>query len=676
MEVFYSDIIINNIEVNFLLRWYKMKKTNSKEKYKENLSSHENIILTKRQIDLLNLFVKNENKVISREKLSSLFNVGQRTIYNEVKSLNHYLISYNSYIVKSTNKTYIFKAHKKEFLDIRQDLKRKQKQLLFDSSTFRVQYILYTLLNSTDFIKSTYFEKKMFISETMMSKDLKTVRKKIKKYHLELKAKPYYGLKILGKESNKRRIIVDENIIKSPLNTGESGVIKVSYISDALANLLLDFHVKVSDLIFQNLITHVYSSIIRVNNGYFLEETNPLDALYSHSYEISKRLFINLGNHYHFEPPEEEIKNLAINLQAKREYDKLDYINSEINKVVSKNLKSIHEKYHIDFFEDVNLRISLALHTKALITRLKTNRQLNNTMTYDIKQKSGYAFDIASEYGYQLYLKYGFKVTDDEVAYLSLYFIKGLQSELENKVNRKILIVSSQRQSNNALIQMQIQQWFNQSLITEFISMYEYKTSMQDKYSVILTTEEDFLLKCNKAVLINSFPTEKDRLKIELALNGIKNTNEILDFFDSRLFFYGEVTNKQDMLKKLCEKVEHVHPTNNELLNSVLAHEKKVESYFGNQFAMPHPDTPLTKKSYICVGIPKKPLKWNNNEGVKIVFLICIGKKDSNKQALQTWQYLSYLIKDQAEIYKILKKPTYENFIQSLFDFYQNILSE
>lgn len=635
-------------------------------------------MLTKRQIDLLSLFLKNPNQPLPIEELIVLFSVGKRSISNDINALNNYLSDFNELsIIKMDSRTYIFNSTDKNSIHlIKNELRKLQHQLQFDSSIFRTQFILFKLVNSKKWIKSTDLSQEMFISETRISQDLKIVRKLLKKYDLQLRSKPYYGIKLFGSEADKRKLIVNENIIELPLSTPKIIDNKTNFISKTLAKLLLKFHFRVSDLVFQNLITHIYNSIVRIKNGYFLEETSDLEPVYSHSYEIAKCIFVELEGHYQFTCPQEEIKNLAINLQTKREYDEFDYINKEMSQIVSENLTTIENKFGIDFSDDVDLRISLALHTKSLITRMVAKRQLNNVMTYEIKQKNGYAFDIASEYGYQLSQKYQVKLSDDEIAYLSLYFIRSLQTILENKTDKKVLLVSAQRKSNTILIRMQLQQWYNESLSIDCINIFEYTDEVENEYSIILTTEKEFVEKHRQAVLIDLFPTDKDHQRIDLALNGLSETDTILNFFDSRLFFYGEVADKESMLRKLCEKIESLHPTDNQLLSSVLNHENKVESYFGNQFAMPHPDSPLTEESYICVGIPEKPLKWGDKEGIKVVFLICIGKEKSNEDVLQIWQYLSYLIQDPQQVDKILQKLTYTNFIDLITEFYRKILRD
>lgn len=192
-----------------------------------------------------------------------------------------------------------------------------------------------------------------------------------------------------------------------------------------------------------------------------------------------------------------------------------------------------------------------------------------------------------------------------------------------------------------------------------------------------MTTEKEFLNTYSNAIsdaiLIDLFPSENDYYKVELALNGLLKLDQLINYFHKSLFFSGDVDSKEEMLSILCNKVEKINYTGGQLLNSVLDHEQKVSSYFGNQFAMPHPDTPLTNNTYICVGIPKKPLKWNDEETTKIVFLICIEKNSTKEKVLQIWKYLSFLIKDPNQVNTIIKNPTYDNFIKSVYLFYHHM---
>lgn len=123
---------------------------------------------------------------------------------------------------------------------------------------------------------------------------------------------------------------------------------------------------------------------------------------------------------------------------------------------------------------------------------------------------------------------------------------------------------------------MQLQQWFNNTLTIDFLNIFKYNKDLASKYSLVLSTETKFVQQHPNVILIDLFPTENDRLKIKSALTKNVKAEEILNFFDPSLFFCGNVKNKDELLKILCAKVEKICPTNNQLIKSVLIHEKKL----------------------------------------------------------------------------------------------------
>jgi lichenan operon transcriptional antiterminator len=370
---------------------------------------------------------------------------------------------------------------------------------------------------------------------------------------------------------------------------------------------------------------------------------------------------------------QEEIKQLAVNLQGKREYDQTESISKEINDFVFESLSVIKNKFGPDFLADLNFRIGLALHTKPLISRLQSHIQISNNMTFGIKQKYSYAFDLASEYSFQLTKKYNVRLSDDEIAYLALHFIVGLQKIEKLNANKKILIISEQRKRNTVLIQQQILQWFREEICSiDLASSTELGRINLNEFDAILTTNEKALELVPHAVQINFFPTQTDHIKIEMALSGITNSKDILQNFHPELFYAGGLHTKNETIELLCDKAEKLYPSNGKLLKSVMLHEMIANTYFGNDIAMPHPDIPVCEKSFICVAIPKKPIFWENNQTVELVLLVSIEK--DNPAALQIWQYLSYFISDEDLLQQIIQNPTYSNFIEVVTKFYQNLL--
>lgn len=634
-------------------------------------------MLTKRQLEILKYFINNHNKPINKDNLTSVFSIGKRSISNDIKAINQYLSDeYNVSILSIGSKKIGFNASKTCIQNIEIDVNNQFHRIQFSDVSYRVDWILVKLLNANNYIKSANLIEELYISESRLSKDLRIVRSIIEKYELELQSRPHYGLKLLGNEQEKRRLIINENLLSlfsSDNYTNKS----INYINSALTDCLVKYKFKVSDLIYQNLIVHIYIALDRIKKGHYLNKTDKLPTEYHHAYQIARDIFSTINKHEAISCPDEEIKAFAIKLQSNREYDTDEYIDQEMEKTVFDILKVIKMKFEIDFTNDMNLRVALALHTRPLLSRLTSKRQLRNGMTYEIKQNNAYAFDIASEYAYQVCKKYQVEIIDDEIAYLALHFIMYMETKIGSNNSKKILIVSSQRKTNTLLLRLKLQQWFNNDLNIICINPSEFSNDIDKSDYLILTTEKEFLNTYSNAIsdaiLIDLFPSENDYYKVELALNGLLKLDQLINYFHKSLFFSGDVDSKEEMLSILCNKVEKINYTGGQLLNSVLDHEQKVSSYFGNQFAMPHPDTPLTNNTYICVGIPKKPLKWNDEETTKIVFLICIEKNSTKEKVLQIWKYLSFLIKDPNQVNTIIKNPTYDNFIKSVYLFYHHM---
>ena len=94
-------------------------------------------------------------------------------------------------------------------------------------------------------------------------------------------------------------------------------------------------------------------------------------------------------------------------------------------------LYKIKEIFGLDFTSNLNLRISLGLHILPLLTRINTNMQLRNIMTFNIKQKYTLAYDLASTFTNTIIPSD--KNLDDEITYVALHFVNYIDENLQKK---------------------------------------------------------------------------------------------------------------------------------------------------------------------------------------------------------------------------------------------------
>lgn len=160
-----------------------------------------------------------------------------------------------------------------------------------------------------------------------------------------------------------------------------------------------------------------------------------------------------------------------------------------------------------------------------------------------------------------------------------------------------------------------------------------------------------------------------------MAIAGMAKITYISQKFHSKLFiFIGVITNKDELLDLLCQKATNYYHLNDEFRTSVMFHESIANTFFGNHIAMPHPDTYITNENFICVGIPSKPLVWDDETDIRLVLLVSIKKDDPT--SLKIWQYLSFLIADDNLIKSIIEVKDYNSFYKILKEFYIRIIDE
>ncbi|GAA6428133.1 BglG family transcription antiterminator [Dielma fastidiosa] len=634
-------------------------------------------MLTKRQIEIFMDYYAHHDEIIKSKILADKYNISIRTIQNDIQVIRDEVEKAGAELKSISSKGHVLLIKNQALCACFADhlTLDYNSNYFFDVQASRVDYLLSTLITSHDFIKSQDLADAMYISRSRISVDLALLKEVLKKYNLSLVSKPYYGLKIEGSEINKRQCIIKENLcFAHNFIQNEKDEPIINEVKNIVTQILVDSHYKISDIALQNLIIHIATAIERMRSGNYLEQQSinlKDDDVFHHVLEISNKIIQSCCNKYSLPYTESEVILLALNLQGKREYDQQEYISDEINKKIYHGLQQINENYNLDLTNDLNLRISLGLHILPLLSRLKTGMLLKNIMTYTIKQKFPFAFDIASTFTYSILPEYKERLSDDEISYLALHFSVSLNQTTPVANRKDILLICSQQKSETILIQQKIKQWFNNINEIKTVSASMVKPEIFDDYNAILTTESKIAEAYPKAMLVNYFLTDTDYQKIEMALNGFTSVKDILDKFDEDLFYYGNVKDKYEMIDILFKKAKKKFKLSDELYDSVMLHEKIASSCFGNKLAIPHPERLITDCTFIAVGIPKEEIIWEGDTSINLVMLVSIDK--NNVRAYQLWYYLSFLISNKDMLNRITKVPTYENLISIINDVYKNL---
>lgn len=632
-------------------------------------------MLTKRQIEiLLNLF-SNLDAPVSLQVFTDQFHLSLRSIQTDIAEIKETIKEHGLYIENNKNCICMSITNQETaniFMNsIIQDYNLNQ---FFEDQSSRISYIISKLLDSNDYLKSADLADEMYISRSQISNDIKLAKNMLSSYHLTLISKPYYGIKIIGKENDIRNYIIQEklkikNLVCDEITHSFNSHEHIDDINNIVIKILTHSHYIISDIALQNLILHIVTAVNRIKSGHLIHmDSLNISPVYAHVIEISKNILEKCADIYNFEFNDDEIFFLALNLYGKREFDKQEFITDEINNLVFLGLYKIKEIFGLDFTSNLNLRISLGLHILPLLTRINTNMQLRNIMTFNIKQKYTLAYDLASTFTNTI-IPSDKKILDDEIAYVALHFVNYIDENSPQK-KKRMLIISSLRRSETILLQNNILRNFPSIKEVKIIPKNSLSTTNVNNYNVICTTENDIFINNNKIQKISYFFNDTDIKKIELLLDGFNGPKDILDCFSEDLFYYGDAPSKNAVIKWLYEMAYKQGLADEKLYHSIMNHENVTSTYFGNYLAIPHPEIFLSETSFISVAILPKPILWDD-EYVDIVFLVSIQKNNPN--AFKLWSYLSFLISNNTTLEEIKKEPTFQNLSKVISKIYEDL---
>ena len=512
------------------------------------------------------------------------------------------------------------------------------------------------LLNAADYIKIEDLADIFYVSTRQISTDLKWIRTFFDKYSLAIISKPYYGLIVEGDELNKRICIAYIYSRNKDINN------IILQIRNIVSDVINENNYSISDFAYENLIVHLYVSIVRIKNKQSIKFKNdePIDVN-SKAYELAHKIAGGLKNIYKIDFNKDEIDYIYIHIKSKRKYSDEHYseISSEINGLVHDFLSLIDKTYQTDFKNDFQLCIALALHFTPLISRVIYGLRQDNPMLDQIKQKYMFEFQCAETGSLVINDRYNTILSEEEIGYIALDL--RLSIEKRNKGKYDILLVCSSGRGSSELLKEKFTSHFNKYIKRiSAVSLNDINVDELENHDYIFTTVP-LLIKTRTPIFKISYFLDDDELNEinNYLLNKELSINEINTYFPKKLFL-GKIDckNKDDAIKKMVENISIYEDIPSDFLEQVILREKEAITSFGNNVAFPHPKNLITSKTFASVAILNEPLLWGDKK-VSLIFLASIEKK-SNKNIQIFYKMISKIINNKKYIDKLINNPEYK----------------
>ncbi|WP_101842593.1 PRD domain-containing protein [Halobacillus sp. Marseille-P3879] len=470
-----------------------------------------------RQSQLLQILKEAEGDYVYGNYLSDQLEVSLRTIRNDVKEINEVVLK--DALIESNNR---FGYRLTGTLG-------EMKASSYQNFEERAFFIVKTLIEAKDYTVYANLADQIYYSARTIRLDVQKLSKICGQDFrgLEIQAKPFYGIKLIGQELEKRALL-EEMIQKE--NHSEREIIHNAFlmfrewyskeeleqilniIKSTLRNSSLTISLKVLDQLF----IHLLINVRRVKNGCLVN----VDSLGNHllplqEKELSLHILENIGLNFNITFPKEEITYFAVFLISKKVCNRETHINqksNEKNKTMMNAMKQallrIEKQFGHPLLTDDQLLMGLYYHVERSIYPLKYSMQIDNPFIEKIKKKYLQSYYMGVFFAQEMERTICVSIDENEIGFIALHIQAALE-RIDKKTHvMELAVVCSSGIATSSLLKQKIEKSLPEIKVQGIYSTTNTELIPENVNLVVSTVPIDISQK--KVLLVEEFLEEKD----------------------------------------------------------------------------------------------------------------------------------------------------------------------
>lgn len=486
--------------------------------------------LSNRQLFILS-YLLNHPQGIGGEHLASQAGISVRTLQNEVREINT-LLQDGAYIESLGKRGYC----------VRNFTEKNRKALFSDTddrhSLFmpeqRVNDVFTVLLFARDYISMEAVAEMLYLSKGSVFRTIESnyaLRKAVTISRTR-------GLFIDLPEFDKRQILT--KVFDKDSTNPYAQSLKQEYIQldtilrPVLAGLFKSHRYSVSGEALREFRRYLILSILRSRHGFLLENVNHNLSISSLMTDIMTAVHTLMG--IRFSEGEQQ------DLQAK-----LNNLNTYLRDIPEHRglwmplwesrynafFCHLRQAYDLDITLTEEEKQRFLLHVYKLHERVAVGHHNSNYYKREINRSHPLATHLIVECFEKCF---GFPVPEAEVTYLAMYLAMKMRQHLQRI---DCIIVTSKHPSVTWPMKTWMEEHFSRHLKSvEIVEHYRFTPSMARPDVLVLTTGEDFVLRCPQAILVKPFALEEEFEVIDQWIQEIRRNNREAIFAASRADYH------------------------------------------------------------------------------------------------------------------------------------------
>ena len=633
-------------------------------------------MFTERQVRILEILLNNVSGVTGR-KLSESLGVSVRTIRNEIAEINHEWKN-GGLIEASRQKGYFIKSSRMDH--VRKYFFTKGSERAEETAGARGFLILGIVLEKghTDIFD---LGEKLGLSESMVYKEVLRFQKKLfSEYQCENLLMNGDRLRVEADERALRHMLfrIIKNETQSEIGRYYSLMKMLLYHAFDLMEykwmlrLVKEYFdsrsVQISDANLYMIVSAVYISLIRNNQGYRVRELPGERRADQETWEFFK--YLQKQSFALSEGDCQILGELLYNFKLTPNPAKGTAINSLSTLVLEDFCHDVMEKYHFDLWQSRHFYDNILIHIEYMMRRLETGYGVRNPILNDIKIQYPYAYEISMLMVPVIYRYKNCYIQDDEISYIAIF----VEHFLEN-VNQKlkVVIISSSRYSISSIVSRWIETNFqNQLQVDAMIPQHNLEIYLSaHSIDLIISTGDAVVHPTIATYKIEGIPDHYTMRAMNALIYRIRMNYQFREavkahFNSKTIRIYREEKEFDQVIRELSEALlaEGYLYDLEEFVDDVLSREINYPTSVADWFMIPHPLVTFARKNGVGAAVLKKPVKMKDKE-IQLIFLLAIEKTQTEQDGI-LFQFFRQIALEQSARKQLTAVETEEELLDAL----------
>lgn len=629
--------------------------------------------LKENEIKILQILLSSNN-YISTYEIATLTGITRRSVRVEISNVKNILNEYHISLDSKPNKGYLIKEKTSEMIHTLQMLIDENENVLDavlpDLPEDRANYILKTLAQTDKYIKLDDIADQLLVSRATIANDLITVKKHLSHFNLSIMQKPNYGIKLIGKESERRKALADT--IFRDMNEREIYYDFLDTYLDSsdykIIEIIRNNNIHLSDLSLVDILINYSISIARNMAGH------PLDTVFedfeliqnTNEYKATLQLSQLAKECYNVTLNESEILFFTIMMICKAStQNKIYYEDSVTSKLTHEILDDIYKSTLIHIDSKYYERLSLYIQTSLL--RQKYQEKIRNPLFDKIQDDMPFALYLTRIVSKKIKDYTNIPLSRSEITAFTIFFNNIITEHTDHR--KKVLLINCMGNfASNYNINMLEKELLNDLVVHKCISYSELPNENIKDYDLIISNAP--IHKSYDIPIINTsyIMTMDDIIFIKSKLTYYFNEENLVYYFHPELFEHSvSAKTKKGISTVLYQTLCKIYPLMKSSVKANFTNKNKYSLHsFNNNIGLLKLNTPINPNNNNIILTFKEPVSYDEQE---FQVLIVFSSYDQNNIMYDTlYNTLKKISEDNTLVESLTNSESYTEFLSILIN--------